>query len=323
MTGRRREQVAVLWPDQAPPPEGDPGQDLPEVGSAEQGTVAAQAVPSARRPVLLRARTWLAVGIGAVLAVQAAWAVALGLAHRSAVPSGLIPVASTGALPPPAPAASTPSVQQRPATAGATAAASAAGRARSGPPRPADLAGWAQRLAPQVGIPAVALAAYGNAERVLAGEDPGCHLSWVAVAGIGRIESDHGRFGGAVLRPDGRSDPPVVGIALDGNGVATIRDSDGGRLDGDPVHDRAVGPMQFIPTTWARYAADADGDGVADPFSLPDAALAAGRYLCRAGGGDLRTPGPWTNAVLAYNASTSYLQRVTQAGNGYAAASFG
>ena len=191
----------------------------------------------------------------------------------------------------------------------------------AGPTRPTQLRVWADSMAAKVGIPSVALAAYGSAERVLAAENPGCHLSWVALAGIGRVESDHGRFGGAVLLPDGRSVPPVVGIALDGVGVATIRDSDQGRLDGDLVHDRAVGPMQFIPTTWARWATDADGDGRSDPFALPDAALAAGRYLCRSGSGDLRTGSAWAAAVLSYNASTSYLQRVTDYSNSYATAS--
>ena len=318
MIVRRREPTTVLWPDQDP---------LPEPVPSEPEPVAAQPVTTPTRPVLLRARTWLAVGAGSVLAVQAAWVTALALAERPAVPltgeRGIRPVASAG----PVPASSGPPVVAAPAperrTGPTTPATASVATTRAGVPTPADLAGWAARMSPRVGIPAVALAAYGNAERRLASEDPGCHLSWVAVAGIGRVESDHGRFGGAVLRADGRSDPPVVGIALDGNGVAAIRDSDGGRLDGDPVHDRAVGPMQFIPTTWARYAADGDGDGVADPFALPDAALAAGRYLCRAGHGDLRTAGPWTSAVLAYNASTSYLRRVTEAGNGYASASFG
>ena len=42
--------------------------------------------------------------------------------------------------------------------------------------------------------------------------------------------------------------------------------------------------MQFIPSTWALYGADGNGDGVADPFNIFDAAAAAAHYLCRAGG---------------------------------------
>jgi membrane-bound lytic murein transglycosylase B len=174
-----------------------------------------------------------------------------------------------------------------------------------------------------VGIPAVALGAYGSAELTLAAQRPGCHLSWAALAGIGSVESDHGRYRGAVLQSDGTSKPPIVGIPLDGHGAAVVRDSDGGRLDGDPQYDRAVGPMQFLPSTWRHYGADGDGDGVASPFSLNDAALAAGRYLCAAGGGDLRTAQAWSAAVLAYNNSGAYLAEVTTRGNAYAARSFG
>ena len=188
---------------------------------------------------------------------------------------------------------------------------------------PGRVVGWAQRLSPRVGIPAVALGAYGSAELTLAAERPGCHLSWAALAGIGSVESDHGRYGGAVLQADGTSKPPIIGIPLDGRGGAVVRDSDGGRYDGDPVYDRAVGPMQFLPSTWRRYGADGDGDGVANPFSLNAAARAAGRYLCAAGGGDLRTAQAWSAAVLTYNDSGTYLAEVTARGNAYAARSFG
>lgn len=189
---------------------------------------------------------------------------------------------------------------------------------RVGPPQAAR---WASELAPRIGIPPVALAAYGAVELELAREHPGCHLSWVALAGIGSVESDHGRYGGATLLPDGRSRPPVIGVALDGHGVAAIADSDGGGLDGDAVHDRAIGPMQFLPSTWRLWPSDGDGDGRADPFVLADAALAAGRYLCAAGRGDLRLPMPWTTAVLSYNHSRTYLTKVTRRANGYAALS--
>ncbi len=183
-----------------------------------------------------------------------------------------------------------------------------------------DLRPWAAALSLKVGIPETALAAYGSAELRLAQENPGCHLSWVALAGIGSVESDHGRFGGAVLRADGTSWPPIVGVALDGAGVGHVHDSDGGALDGDPVYDRAVGPMQFLPGTWRQWGTDANGDGVADPFSLPDAALAAGRYLCAAGG-DLREAGPWHRALWSYNRSEAYAANVTGRSQAYAATS--
>ncbi|PZS32113.1 MAG: hypothetical protein DLM58_10390, partial [Pseudonocardiales bacterium] len=146
------------------------------------------------------------------------------------------------------------------------------------------------------GIPSTALLAY---ERAAAREHllhPACGLPWPLLAGIGRAESDHGRFAGAVLHIDGISTPRVIGIPLDGNGTARISDTDGGRLDGDRVYDRAVGPMQFIPSTWAGYGVDANGDGVKDPYNPVDAIFGAARYLHAAGASqNLR------QAIFAYN----------------------
>ena len=69
------------------------------------------------------------------------------------------------------------------------------------------------------------------------------------------------------------------------------------------------GPMQFIPTTWAIRGRDGDGDGIADPHNLYDAALAAGRYLCRLGG-DLRQPDNLREAYFGYNTSSAYVELV-------------
>jgi hypothetical protein len=180
----------------------------------------------------------------------------------------------------------------------------------AGPPTLPNDSAQASGLASD-GIPATALAAYRQAavrERVLS---PACGLTWTLLAGIGRVESNHGRFAGATLHPDGTSTPPVVGIPLNGSGTARITDTDGGRMDGDPVYDRAVGPMQFIPSTWAGYGVDANGDGVKDPFNIFDAAAAAAHYLCVAGG-DLTTLAGQTRAVRAYNNSDSYIALVLQ-----------
>jgi len=159
------------------------------------------------------------------------------------------------------------------------------------------------------GIPATALLAYRQAAEREQVRAPGCGLSWPLLAAIGRVESDHGRFAGAVLHTDGLSSPPVIGIPLDGHGTALIRDTDGGRLDGDRTYDRAVGPMQFIPSTWAGYGVDADLDGAANPFDIFDAAAAAADYLCAAGG-NLTTLDGQRRAVLAYNHSDAYLATV-------------
>ena len=167
------------------------------------------------------------------------------------------------------------------------------------------------------GIPETALIAYQNAASRETVWAPQCHLNWTLLAAIGRVESNHGRFGGATLYADGRSYPKIIGIALDGVGTALIRDTDHGRLDGDTVYDHAVGPMQFIPSTWARYGVDVDGDGVADPFDIFDATAAAADYLC-AVGADLSTAAGQYRAVYAYNHDDSYVRTVMALAADYA-----
>lgn len=159
------------------------------------------------------------------------------------------------------------------------------------------------------GIPATALAAYERAAAHEQQVDRTCGLTWPLLAGIGRVESDHGRFGGAVLHTDGVASPTILGIPLDGHGTSRILDTDHGRLDGDRVFDHAVGPMQFIPSTWALYGIDGNSDGKADPNNIFDAAGTAAGYLCAAGG-NLSTIGGQTQAVLTYNDSDAYLTLV-------------
>ncbi|MGP2440498.1 lytic transglycosylase domain-containing protein [Streptomyces sp. JW3] len=171
----------------------------------------------------------------------------------------------------------------------------------------ADEAVTAERAAAEAGLPATVLTAYRRAETSLARTDPGCALPWQLLAGIGKVESGHAR-GGAV---DAHGDTltPITGPALDGDGFALIRDSEGGVWDGDAVYDRAVGPMQFLPTTWKTWGADGNGDGAANPNNIYDAALAAGHYLC-AGDRDLRTGADLDRAILSYNHSRDYLNTV-------------
>jgi membrane-bound lytic murein transglycosylase B len=163
------------------------------------------------------------------------------------------------------------------------------------------------------GIPQAAYNAYISAANALATSDPSCKISWSLIAGIGRVESNHGRFGGSSITASGLVVPPILGIKLDGSraGTARISDSDNGKYDGDTVTDRAVGPMQFLPATWKVYG------GGADPQNMNAAALATGKYLC-AGGGVLDTQkGRWA-AVYRYNHSDSYVSLVLSLADAYA-----
>jgi membrane-bound lytic murein transglycosylase B len=163
---------------------------------------------------------------------------------------------------------------------------------------------------------AVALDAYWRAgRRAQAG---GCPLSWTVLGGIGRVETGHGTFRNSEPGPDGTVSPRILGIPLDGNrGTVAISDTDGGRLDGDVVADRAVGPMQFIPSTWRTSGVDGNGDGVADPNNLYDAAASAAGYLCRAAGGS-PPPQALGDAVFSYNHDRGYVTKVLGLAHGYA-----
>lgn len=180
--------------------------------------------------------------------------------------------------------------------------------------------GWLARVSARSGIPARALAAYAGAALAKAAAMPACGLGWTTLAGIGFVESDHGRHGGSTVGEDGTVTPPIYGIALDGDAAAHIPDSDGGEIDGDADFDRAVGPMQLIPQTWRNWHVDGNGDGVEDPQNIDDAVVATSNYLCRASG-DMADRMGWRAGVLAFNGSDSYAQSVANAANRYREAS--
>lgn len=162
------------------------------------------------------------------------------------------------------------------------------------------------------GIPNTALAAYQRAETVVNAADTTCDIDWQLLAAVGRVESDHGRFGGSSLGADGVSRPGIYGIPLDGtNKTQAIADTDSGQYDRDKVWDRAVGPMQFIPATWSVLGVDADGDGQRAPQDINDAALAAAVHLC-SGPQDLGNEAGRRAVVLRYNHSLSYADQVLQ-----------
>jgi membrane-bound lytic murein transglycosylase B len=152
---------------------------------------------------------------------------------------------------------------------------------------------------------------------VLARSHPDCGIGWTTVAAIGYVESRHGSHGGAQIGPDGEVSPPIRGIPLDGSpGVAKILDQAATARSGNPVYVRAMGPFQFLPETWQRWGAVADGGTTPDPDNIDDAALTAARYLC-ASGGDLTTPRGWQQALLTYNQSTAYLLEVRNVAAAY------
>jgi hypothetical protein len=96
-------------------------------------------------------------------------------------------------------------------------------------------------------------------------------LSWKVLAAIGQLESSHGR---------------------------NVRASKAG----------ALGPMQFMPATWAWAGVDGDGDGRADIMSAYDAVPAAALYLCRNGAG--RGGQSLYNAIDRYNHADWYVREV-------------
>ncbi|MBC9724634.1 lytic transglycosylase domain-containing protein [Streptomyces sp. TRM68367] len=174
-------------------------------------------------------------------------------------------------------------------------------------PNPSPTTGTTPTATGEAGIPATVLDAYKKAATALREAKPGCNLDWELLAAIGKVESGQAR--GGRVDASGTTVTPILGPQLDGNGFALIKDSDGGAYDGNSAYDQAVGPMQFIPSTWAWAGRDGNGDGKKDPNNVYDAALAAGHYLCR-NGWDLSDQGDLDRAILSYNNSRDYLNLV-------------
>ena len=167
-------------------------------------------------------------------------------------------------------------------------------------------------------FPLVILDAFVRAVRYEAEHRPACRLDWQLLAAISRLESGHGTSGGVRVDAVGQV-PNILGPPLvPGSPFAVVPDSDGGMLDGDASYDRAVGPMQFIPSSWQIFGLDGDGDGDRDPRNYYDAALAAAEHLCRAGA-DTGTDEGRRAAVYGYNHSDEYVNGVLAARQSYLA----
>lgn len=162
-------------------------------------------------------------------------------------------------------------------------------------------------------IPAPLLEAYRRAGLSCPG------LPWTVLAGIGKVESNHGRFGGAVLQPNGDVVPPILGPVLDGStpGTQAVPLPPGGSpWHSHPTHDRAIGPMQFLTGTFQQFGVDGSGDGVASPHNALDAIPSAANYLCGPDGEvtSLR------DAIFKYNRSDVYVQQVLDFASRYGVA---
>jgi membrane-bound lytic murein transglycosylase B len=244
-------------------------------------------------------------------ALSAAWTISLtGLGAGSAEATGTQPPTLPDGTVIPSTAIQAPATVSAPDTTG------------TGP----DLSGGkAQQIvasADSSGIPAAALAAYQRAASVIDKADKSCHLDWQLLAAIGRIESNHGRSEGNTLNDQGIATPGIFGPELNGaDGVTSVADTDGGQYDGDTTYDRAVGPMQFIPSTWSVVGVDADGDGQRNPQDINDASLAAAVYLC-SGDDDLSTLAGQKAAVYRYNHSEQYVATVLGVAQAYEAGDF-
>jgi membrane-bound lytic murein transglycosylase B len=174
-------------------------------------------------------------------------------------------------------------------------------------------------------IPVVAYEAYVAAAGQSGSITDACEVEWEMLAGIGQVESKHGRLDSThTITEDGTVSPPIRGRALDGTGGnQTIPDTDGGVLDGDETWDRAMGPLQFIPTTWSELGRDGNDDGSTDPDNLFDAALTAVAHLCLREPGDYDVRDQLRRALIAYNASGEYADDVLEWMDRYASRPLG
>ena len=211
-----------------------------------------------------------------------------------------------------------------------TAAASPARRSRR-PPRcptpttPTTTAATPARIlatSSANGIPSSALAAYQRAETVINSADKACNLTWQLVAAIGRVESNHGRFGGNALDDQGVAQPGIFGKALNGkSNTSVIRDTDAGQLDSDTPTTARSARCSSSPRPGRSSASTPTTTAQRNPQDIDDAALATAVYLC-SGDDDLSTVAGQRAAVYRYNHSTSYVNLVLRIMNNYLAGDF-
>ncbi|WP_333738935.1 C40 family peptidase [Streptomyces sp. IBSBF 2806] len=171
-------------------------------------------------------------------------------------------------------------------------------------------------------IPPRMLTAYKKAVPQVGTYVPTCQgMRWPILAGIAKVESHHAV--GRSIAAGGDIRPKIYGVLLNGSGqggnTTVVPDTDGGKWDGTSQGERAVGPFQFLPSTWESVGEDGNGDKIADPHNADDAALGAAIYLC-GDGRDLTKRAQLKAAIWQYNHSSEYVAGVLEWIDQYTAA---
>lgn len=161
-------------------------------------------------------------------------------------------------------------------------------------------------------IPPRMLTAYKKAVQQVGTYVPKCQgMRWPILAGIAKVESNHAV--GRTITAGGDIRPKIYGVLLNGSGqggnTTAVPDTDNGTWDGTSQGERAVGPFQFMPSTWESVGKDAGGDHIADPHNADDAALGAAVYLC-GDDRDLTKRAQLKTAIWQYNHSAAYVADV-------------
>jgi hypothetical protein len=97
--------------------------------------------------------------------------------------------------------------------------------------------------------------------------------------------------------------------------IAQIESADGQNMG--PSSAGALGPMQFLPSTWARWGIDAFGfTGPPNIMNAWDAVPAAADYLCASGAS--QGPSGYAAAIFSYNHAAWYVAEVLALAQEYA-----
>ncbi len=170
-------------------------------------------------------------------------------------------------------------------------------------PQASEFDEWASKTSQWLDIPLRAMTGYAQATVTLTKEIPGCHLSWVTLAAVGKVTSDHGRAQGGQLGAAGVLSKPL--------GTVEVRDF----YNKVVSTANAAGPMQLSPAIWGKYQTSASG-GTPDVQNIDDAALSTGRALC-ADGHDLSQGQTWWDSVSALQSAPLFLHRTLATVNVY------